>query len=456
MQLKKIDLIRLNVYAPKIILTLLFILYIASSSFFAMKLNEGIIPDEPHHYQVSKLFSTTWGIPPDSPETVPFAGVNYKPFLFYWINARIINLLDLAFPTFTERVVLIILRLFGVLYSTIAVIFVYLFSKEIINNPWGQLFVVFLLTNTLMFTFLSGGLNYDTLFFLCSFAGIYYITRVFKGKAFYKNNVAWLFFILIGSLVKMTMLPLAAITVLLWVVYLFKNYHAIDFRVSISLTTSFVVLLCVSLIGLNLFIYGGSIIKYHTLTPSCTHIFTESQCENYRLYIRDKALLLENKLSFVDIMTGEYPDPIEYGLDYWPSLMLERIYGILGHRTYYPNITIFRLLFLWGIFLTIRYWEKPSFILGGAFIIFLFYLLVLFWTSYDTELFFGFKHVGIQGRYIFPVIGIFYTLLVYYYLKIPSNIIRILTFEFTTIIFIFYSPIIFLLRFYTNLSEWFM
>jgi hypothetical protein len=418
-------------------------------------LKPGIIPDEPDHFQISKLFSTTWGIPADSSETVPFAGVNYKPFLFYWVSGRIMNLLDLLTTAINEKTELVVLRLAGVLYSTIAIIFCYLFAKEIIKNRWGQLFVVFLLTNTLMFSFLSGGHNYDNQLNLCSFAGIYYLTLVSKGKSFFQNSLAWLLFILVGSLVKMTMLPLAMITGLVWCIYILKNHQGIDFQFPKNIGTAFVVTLCIVLFGANVFIYGGSIAKYHTLTPRCEQIFSNEQCENYRLNIRDKELRLDKKLTLVDVLINGYPDPIEYGFDQWPALMLERIYGILGHRTYYPNISVFRLLILWGIFLAVRYWKSPPYALGSALIVFFFYSVVLFWKNYNTELIFGFKHVAIQGRYIFPVIGVIYTLFVYYVFEIQSKIVRLLTIELITIIFILYSPIAFLLRFYhSGLSEW--
>jgi hypothetical protein len=310
-----------------------------------------------------------------------------------------------------------------------------------------------------MFVFLSGGDSYDNLLNLCSFAGIYYLTRVFKRKPFYENSLLWLISILFGSLVKVTMLPLAGITGLLWFVYIVKNRQTINFRFTWDLKAISISLICIALFAINFAIYGVNIIKYRTLYPACTQVFTEEQCMNYPQYVREQDLGLGKKLSLVDVVHSGYPDPVEYGFDYWLPVILQRIYGILGHQSYGPDLilTFHRMLILWTIFITIRYWQKPSYTIASLFIVFFFYTLVVFMDAYNTELFFGFKGIGIQGRYLFPVIGIYYTLMVYYFCKVPSSILRWLTFGAATILFLYGSPIVFLLRFYSStFSSWFM
>jgi hypothetical protein len=458
MNIKKIVLGFWNTHITTMVFIVLLLVFIGSSAFFALKLKPAIIPDEPQHFLISKLFSKTWGIPPDTSETIGLGILNHIPFLFYWINGRVFNLLSWVVPALSERAELIFFRLLSVIYSTTTVIFSYFFAKEIIKNRWGQLFVVFLMTNTLMFVFLSGGDNYDNLLNLCSFAGIYYLTRVFKGKPFYKNSLMWLISILFGSLVKITMLPLAAITGLLWFVYIVKNRQTINFRFTWDLKAISISLICIAMVAINFAIYGVNIIKYRTLYPACTQVFTEEQCMSYPQYVRDQSLGLGTKLSLTDVIAGGYPDPVEYSFDYWIYSMLKRIYGIMGHRAYFPDvsITVHRLLILWTIFITIRYWKKPSYTIASLYIILFFCILVVFLNNYNNELFFGFKNVGIQGRYLFPVIGIYYTLMVYYFCKVPSSILRWLTFGAATILFLYGSPIVFLLRFYSStFSSWF-
>jgi hypothetical protein len=448
-----------NTHIAKMVLIVLFLVFIGSSAFFALKLQPAIIPDEPHHFQVSIFFSTTWGIPADTITTLPYGVINHWPFLSYWINGRALNLLNWLAPAVSDTTELVVLRLLNVIFSTVSVLFCYLLAKEIIKSRWGQIFVVFLLITTLMFVFLSGGNSYDNLMNLCSFAGIYYLTRVFKRKPFYKNSLLWLISILFGSLVKSTMLPLAAITGLLWFVYIVKNRQTINFRFTWDLKAISISLICIALFAINFAIYGVNIIKYRTLYPACTQVFTEEQCMNYPQYVREQDLGLGKKLSLVDVVHSGYPDPVEYGFDYWLPVILQRIYGIFGHQSYGPDLilTFHRMLILWTILITIRYWQKPSYTIASLYIILFFYILVVFLNSYNTELVFGFKGVGIQGRYLFPVIGIYYTMIVYYFCKVPNSILRWLTFGPATILFLYGSPIVFLLRFYSStFSSWFM
>jgi hypothetical protein len=450
-KIKKDILVFWNAHITTIGLIVLLVIFISSSAYFALTLKEGIIPDEPHHFIVSKLFASTWGIPVDTPETIPYGIINHWPFLSYWINARVLNLLSWIAPILSDRAVLIIFRLLGVIYSTITAIYGYLFAKEIIRNRWGQLFVVFLLTNTLMFVFLSGGDSYDNLLNLCCFAGIYYLTCVFNGKPFYKYSFLWLISILIASLIKITILPLAVITGLLWIIYIVKQRQAINFKFTWDHKSISTILILSSLIVINFAIYGVNIIRYRTLVPSCIQEFTTSQCMAYPQFVRD--MQLEVDLSLSDVVSEGYPDPVEYGFDYWVVSMLQRIYGIMGHQNYFPDvsITVHRLLILWTILITIRYWKKPSYTIAGLYVILLFYVMILFLNNYNTELGFGFKHAGIQGRYIFPVIGIYYTMMVYYFFEIPGLVLRRLTFIYTTILFLYGSPIVFFLRIYPSL-----
>ncbi len=438
------------------VLVFLLLVFIGSSTFFAVKLQEGIVPDEYHHFNVSKLFSTTWGIPPDTLETIPYGVINHWPFLSYWINARIFNLLNWVVPSISDRTSLIFFRLINVFYSTLTLLFGYLFAKEIIKNQWGSIFVVFLLTTTLMFVFLSGGDTYDNLINLCSFAGIYFLTRVLNDKSFYINSVIWLICMLIGTLIKVTMLPLLLITGIIWLIYVVKQRRNINIDIKYNYKFIGAALIVITIIIINFSIYGVNIVRYRTLVPTCVQVFSESQCMAYEQYARDMSL--QQNLSLSEVFSSGYQDPIEYGLNTWIPLMLQRIYGIMGHKAYFPDISIsfHILLIIWTIFVAIRYWDKPSFALIGSLIVLLLYILVLFQNNYSSEMFYGFQHVGLQGRYIFPVIGIYYTIMVYYFLKIPNFYLKSVTFISTSILFLYGSPIVFLLRFFSSkYASWF-
>lgn len=150
--------------AELFLLLVLLLVFLAYSVFIAIRLDTGISPDEPAHFIFSKHYSTTWGKPPDTLETYSQGWyIEQNPFLYYWTNGRIINLTQLINPSVTDATLLLILRLLSSLYSTGTLIFLYLLSKLIIHKAWWRLLPVFLLSNTLMFVLLSGGVNYDNL-----------------------------------------------------------------------------------------------------------------------------------------------------------------------------------------------------------------------------------------------------------------------------------------------------
>ena len=404
----------LNKNSHLIVLAILILGFAAFSVFFAVRLRTGRIPDESYHFPLSQLFSTTWGIPANTPNTFYFSYIDHKPFLYYWINGRALNLLHLVVPDVSRWRELVFLRLLSVVYSLGTVIFLYLLAKEFIEDKWGQVFATALLTTTLMFVFLSGGVNYDNLTNLCCMAGIYFFTRTVKGKDFYKNSLLWLITISFGTLVKVTALPLAAILTILWGVYVFINRRLIVFKKRLKwqfwVGMAVFVFLCIG----NIAIYGVNIIKYGNPKPPCDQVLTEDQCANNLVYVRNTRLQAEGSLTFIDVLNGEGDEPLGYFSNYWGPAMLQKIYGILGNKVFYPSdfvIRLFGILAMIGLLSVVRYWKAPSFPLGALYITFAFYVIVLFVTNYRAEMRFWFKHIGIQGRYLFPIIGAAYVIL---------------------------------------------
>ena len=123
-----------NTHNATKVFVFLVLLFIGLSTFFALKLKRGIIPDEIAHHTLSAVFSTTWGIPADSADTYAYGYLEHKPFLYYWLNGRVLNVLNLFSPSLTHYRKFVALRFISVFYSTITLIFCYLLSKEIINN----------------------------------------------------------------------------------------------------------------------------------------------------------------------------------------------------------------------------------------------------------------------------------------------------------------------------------
>src|SRR6185369_10909937 len=83
-----------SIHAATIVFFMMLLIFISTSIFFATRLMPAIVPDEPAHFTLSKHFSTTLGIPPDVPETYALGYIGHKPFLYYWLNGRFLDVLE--------------------------------------------------------------------------------------------------------------------------------------------------------------------------------------------------------------------------------------------------------------------------------------------------------------------------------------------------------------------------
>ncbi len=428
----------------------------------ALNLNESIIPDEPAHYTFSKAFSTTPGIPPDTFETYSWGWyIKGNPFLYYWINGRIINLISLISPSISNHELLISLRVVNVLFSLGTVWFCFLLSKEVIRHRWWQLLPVFLLTNTLMFVFLSAGVQYDNLANFFSVAGLYFLVRVFKKHNFLINSLAWLICITSATLVKYPILPLALVMFISWLIFIIIHRREI-FPITIQpVSTIFLLVILVPLIIGNFAIYGMNIIKHQSLTRPCREILTESQCELSQYERRRNDLALDPKLTIGESLQQGYPSPLRYAFVDWVYHMLMRSFGMVGHLSYFPlqMITFYQALFyltiilgLINLFLWQTFSETDYFLIGIA----LFYALVLLITNYNSELLYGFKQIAVQGRYLFPIIVPIFVVLTRTVKETPLKIMKGALLAYVIALFVIGGPLTILLNYDTILIDWFI
>jgi hypothetical protein len=310
-----------------------------------------------------------------------------------------------------------------------------------------------------MFVFLSAGLSYDNLTnFLCT-ASLYFLFLALKQNSFIQNSLLWMIFISLGTLVKFTVLPLALITFIIWIIFLLKirkNLFKLKFnRFEIIL----LIFLLPLLIG-NFQIYGVNLIEYQTITPPCRAILTEEQCELSPFETRYRNSALDNKLTINESIELDYSNPLEYSIFVWPRNMLKTIFGILGHQTYYSlhNLIFYQFLFYWSIvqgFIDLSNNKRISYTTISLLLITIFYSIILLLRNYDTELVYGFWHFALQGRYIFPVIAPIYILFTKILKSTPSKYLRLAILIFTIGLFIYGGPLTLILKYDTVFSSWF-
>lgn len=449
----------INIKGPGIALVIMLLIFLWFSAYMALNLKPGIIPDEPAHYAFSRHFASTWGLPPDNADTFGLGiYIEQNPFLYYWINGRIINLIDLINPGATDWQTLVILRLINVIFAAGTVLFCFLLSKEIIKNSWWQLIPVFLLTNTLMFVFLAAGVNYDNLANLLTMTGLLFFTRVFTREDFLFNSASWMIFISLGTLVKYTILPLALAMGIAWLIYAIlhrKEVFPVHFD---GIKTLLLLLVLFTLFTGNFLIYGINLIRYEGLLPECEEILLESQCALSPLEQRYQEKAIKPKLTIRESIEKGFPNPFSYAVNTWVHNMLLRTFGMIGHQSYFPLelVRYYKILFYSTALIGLFFLKPRSELTYSLVGISIFYALVLLYSNYINELVYGFIHIGFQGRYIFPVIGPIFVLFTLIAKNIPVRLLRMLFLGFTLGLFFIGGPITILLKYQEVFSSWFI
>lgn len=436
----------------KIILILILLVFGILITFLAFKLRMGISPDSFYHLEVSKVYSTTLGIPDNTPDTYKYRDITRIAYLYFWINGRVLNINN----GFINEVIL--LRIVNVIYSFGTVFVMYLLSKEIIKKRYDRVLPLFFLTSTLMFVFLSSSINYDNLANLLSILSIFFFVKFVKSKLDIKYLLWMILFLCLGGLTKFTVLPLAFILIVLSIVDIFRK---IDLLRSIKLNKYFLLLIPILFFGiLNIELYGTNILKYGGLEPACEKILTHEQCLTNGVYFRDNVTFPSTKIdNFGDIFnliqSGDRVSPFGYFFKWVPNFVM-KIYGIMGDSSLFMNSIytyVYIGVFLISILLGLIYYKKWKILDIYFVLIFLFYMLILFiFQNYDMYLKHNHFYLGLQGRYIFPVISIMYILFTKSIFMINNKWLRYIILIPIIILFI-YSCIPF---FFTNVENWWL
>ncbi len=422
-----------NKRSPKVVLVLVMLVFTVFTFYLAFNLKMGISPDSYYHLEVSQVYSETLGIPENTPDTYKWRDITRIPYLSLWINGRILNLNETTF-NFDEVFLLRITNIFAALGT---LVFVYLTSKRLIKNKWGQILPVFLLSNTLMFVFLSSSINYDNLtIFLCSSA-IYFLVRFLQNPNRLKYSLLMWVFLLLASLTKEMILPLALILVLIWFVVLFRRkiLRKELFEQFKRIIPLFLLLTTIILVVLNLRLYGRNVLEYGKLVPKCTDILTHEQCLENGVYYRDiykTPVVFEGNITeaFQLVLDGKRLGPVRY-IPFWIVEMSRKIFGIMGDRPLfmrYEYLAFYFIYFFIGVFLIIKNRKKLRVEDKALITILLFYTLVLiYYHNYKTYIKHDWKDLALQGRYIFHVLAPMYIVFSKYLLQIKNKkLLRIL------------------------------
>jgi hypothetical protein len=319
------------------------------------------------------------------------------------------------------------------------------------GNPLVRVLFVAMLTNTLMFTFIGASVSYDNLVNLLATLALFSFV-VFVQDEQPRDLLLFLLWILLGGLTKFTFLPVVLILVLALLV---ERRRRVVADVSSLLRPEVLrgprnAILCVLVlfaVVANLWLYGGNKVRYGRVVPSCSQVLELEQCMENRIFARNwvvnryrsgqttyqQALqetsgighkgdrehavrLLQNERAFKQANPKLLP-AWDYMQVVWVQAMKPTIFGIQAHLSILRDpwgLLPYSLILFVGSLLVVRglrwadgerVWVYMALLVVG------YYVALVGWFNYKNYLQEHALFLGVQGRYIFPVIVPAYLLL---------------------------------------------
>jgi len=417
--------------------------FLAKAVYFALSIRRHVFPDEASWFGIVRVFSRSYLLPADSPESYPLGLVSHIPNLYFLVMGKLLTL------NFFGLDDLIFMRLINVGLGGLSVYFGWRLICLLLPNAGGRLLALVMLTNTMMFSFMFGAVNYDNLSTLLAVLALY--TFVLWQQRRKVGTILWLLLILLaGTITKNVFLPFAFGLFLVLLLTLIRDKSSLPgFREAVRLLTPWdygKLLVVLLLLAANINLYLGNKIHYGRLLPAMDQVLSVDDSMQNRLYARGYvvrefkggrlSLLAAQRMALQIRAPGDRADAmlmlrkasqekkskntarvgrLAY-LPEWGSLMSARLYGVAAHLALYKSSA-----WLWGYYgifllgsamLGYRFFRDGFAGLGGMLFVFSFYTIILMqvvnYGGYGGS---GLMGLALTGRYIFPVILPFYLLL---------------------------------------------
>lgn len=414
----------------------LFVYFIAKAVFFALRIRERLFPDEATWYGIIQIFSRSNWLPVDSPESYPLGLITHTPSLYFFLMGKLLACNVFAIDD------LIFLRLANVALAMLTVLFAWRLAKRLeLSLPVRIIFLI-MLTNTVMFTFVSGAVSYDNLSTLLAVLSLYYFVCFFHNRS--RSHLLLFFLCLLsGMLTKVVLIPYGAALLLMFLFY--ERGNLVIFLQSIPSSCqgwrwveTLLLVLCFLALAMNLTLYGGNKIRFGGLLPNMDMVVPIEGCLQNRLFVRNYVVreFKSGKLTLVDAQRlalsirdpgdrasalnqlreatkkNQAPKQLQgrwrYALE-WGKVMVMRTYSVAAHLSlfkyesdFYAYYAIFALT--GGLWL-FRFRDFCTPCMAGIGFTFLLYTTILMQVvNYGNYRGTGFSGLALTGRYMFPVL----------------------------------------------------
>lgn len=397
----------INFLSSKTFLYATLVLFALQAIYFAITIRLGVPPDEGYHLAYIKIFSDNLPSPvlPSHHEYSILRESVHNPFFLYHYL--------LAFPYklisgFSNAY--IVLRLLNVALGICSLLLVVKIADFIKISALARNLSVFMLVNTLMFTFLSAAINYDNLFVLLSLASFLLLLKLTR-KIDARTILLLAVTLLAGVLTKINFLPVAFIVFAIFVFHYLKNvkkppaflinsFHKTFSSAKKTNWALVVVLVFLSVLFVQRFVYN--VVEYRSLAPSCSRLISIQECRQDPLFARNE-YIHENKRK-----TDK--NPLEY-VRGWVPLIENRTFGIFAHKELGANKVVkfwSALILLAGAILLVAQWKKVN--RETRFLLYMasFYAAAVLYENMQSYYAYGRFDFAIHGRYLFSVLPIIY------------------------------------------------
>ena len=417
--------------------------FAAKALFFALRIKERIFPDEASWYGTIQVFSRSRWLPVDSPESYHLGLITHLPALYFFLLGKVLTCNFLPIDD------LIFLRVINVLLSMLTVAFAWFLSKRLGLALAVRILFLVMLTNTVMFTFTSGAVNYDNLSTLFAVVSLYFFIRFFQERSRYH---VLMFFLcnLAGMLTKNVLIPYCLALILMF--FFYERGSLVHFPKSMALMISdwrwrdaLLLALCLVALSMNVILYGGNKLRFGALLPSMDMVLPVEDCLQNRLFVRDYVVreFKSGKQTLLDAqrLALSIRDPGDrasawhqlaeaasnskqgsqklmgrwrYVLE-WVQVVVARTYSVAAHlslfkyeQDYYAYYAVYALA---GGIWAFRFRELLTPYLGGiGFLVFSYTAILMQVVNYGNYRGTGFSGLALTGRYMFPVLVPLYML----------------------------------------------
>ncbi len=369
-------------------------------------------PDEAAHVAQIELYAHGgWDPFIDQPPVTYYLGaIERSPnYLYHYIMSFPYRALPNSWSPDTQVVAL---RLVNIVF-TVGGLIVFLKTLGLLTKRGiVQNMTLFMLSNTLMFVFLSGSLNYDNLLFLATSIAFYYLIKLlqkFSVLDVLKLGTAVAF----ALLVKFTFVPLA---VMFAGVLIFRYARKLPEVWVLSKKEikkqrkPLIIMSVVFLVFFGFFLerYGMNFVRYGSYRPKCEKVLTFDQCMESALYRRNNTFRsnkVQNIIPELDFVSQ------------WSSRTYKTVFGIMGHKML-DESPIIRyggiIIFGWMLIALIRFVSRKDVLIFYLLAIILVYIATLIIHNHALYERSGMFGLALQGRYVFPVLGFIFFIGNYY------------------------------------------